>query len=100
MKTITEQLDQMRNRLGLYICSSSVAKLAAYLKGYNDCLVDNDIADDSFLTEFQKYVEQRYGLRINQTWDSIIQFVCLDGSEQIDCFWMLYDEYIGIHQVQ
>jgi len=94
MNPTTELLHEMRGRVPMYVGSNSIAKLAAFLRGYQYALERQGLGqEDKFLSDFQEMVQDRYGVKISKAWEDIVQFQSSDDDESMAMFWRLYDEF-------
>ncbi len=91
MSHISALLHEMRGRLGMYLGTTSITKLAAYLRGYDDAL-ERLGASEEFLTAFGDWVQNRYSTT-KLSWEDAILAQCGNGEvEAIAKFWELVDE--------
>jgi hypothetical protein len=84
----------MRGRLGVYIGTSSLIKLAAFLRGY-DCAVEkcSGKKTDPFLGEFRDWVHKRFR-STSQSWEETILSQSTSEADAVGRFWELLDEYL------
>ena len=78
----------------MYIGTNSIAKLAAFLRGYQYALEQHSLGqDDNFLAALQEMAQSRFGVKISKAWEEILLFHSSDDNEAMDFFWRLYDDY-------
>jgi hypothetical protein len=94
MSTIVALLQEMRGRLGMYLGSSSLTKLAAFLRGY-DLATERGgrQSPDPFLPAFRDWIHHRFG-SAERSWEETIQQHSADESAAVKRFWELFDEYL------
>jgi hypothetical protein len=94
MNSVVDLLQEMRGRIPMYVGSNSIVKLAAFLGGFQYALEKQGLGlNDTFLSDFQEMVQDRYGVKISKAWEDIIQFQSSDENEAMETFWRLFDEY-------
>jgi len=81
----------MRGRLGMYIGSTSLIRLAAFLRGYDYALVKLGRGkEDTFLAEFRDWIHERFQ-STSQSWEDTILSHSADEGEAVKHFWKLLD---------
>jgi hypothetical protein len=86
-------LKEMRGRLGMYVGSTSLTKLAAFLRGYDYAAVRlGTRAPDPFLAGFRDWIHQRYQSS-SRSWEDTILSQSADEADAVGRFWELLDEY-------
>ena len=94
MPPILSLLKEMRGRLGMFVGSTSLTKLASFLRGYEHALMSlGDEAPDHFLAEFRDWIQQRFG-DSSKSWEDIILAQTEDEQAAVQAFWQLLDEYL------
>ena len=95
MSHILPLLNEMRGRLGMYLGTTSITKLAAFLRGY-DCAAEKLGArgGDPFLPDFRDWIHRRYETT-SQSWEETILSRSKDEADAVRRFWELLDEYLG-----
>jgi hypothetical protein len=98
MPYILDLLKEMRRRpLAIYLGEVSLTKLAFFLRGYEHAVMTLDQkAEERFLSAFGDWVRQRFhGQNINQSWENVILFQCINETEAVQLFWKLVDEFVA-----
>ena len=92
-------LQEMRGRLGMYIGTPSLTRLAAFLRGYEQALQTHGIsAANEFLPDFRDWIHKRFGSS-QRSWEETIVLHSADEAEAMKRFWELLDEYLEDHEV-
>ena len=76
----------------LYLGKCSIQRFYAYIGGY---LHENDSANDHCLDGFNEYIANRYKIRSDHKWASIIQFFSNNGYEEMELFKKHFNNYIS-----
>jgi hypothetical protein len=93
MSPIVSLLNEMRGRLGMFVGSTSLTKLAAFLRGYEHALhIRGGQGTDHFLEQFRDWVQLRFGDASN-SWEDVILARAKDEQAAVGLFWRLLDEY-------
>jgi hypothetical protein len=94
MSQVLSLLKQMRGRLGMYVGTSSVIRLAAFLRGYNLAMEQfGGRSPDTFLPAFRDWIHQRFQ-SCQHSWEDTILQHSADDSEAVKRFWELLDEFV------
>lgn len=97
MSPILALLQEMRGRLGMYTGTTSITKLAAFLRGYQCALIKMDVkADCPFLSDFRDWIQTRYH-NTKVGWENLILQDSKDEGDAVDHFWRLLDEFLATH---
>src|SRR5207302_1144909 len=93
MSDILTLVNEMRNRVGMYIGTPSVIRLAAFLRGYDYALfkLDGRVQDD-FLTEFRDWIQARFQSTMH-SWEDLILMHSQNDADSLTQFWKLLDEF-------
>ena len=86
-------LNEMRGRLGMFLGSTSLTKLAFFLRGYEHALSRGDGTTDHFLADFRDWIQQRFADN-SRSWEEIILAQAKDEQAAVQLFWQLLDEYL------
>jgi hypothetical protein len=93
MSRIVPLLQQMRGRLGMYVGSTSIVKLAAFLRGYEHAATKlAGAAPDPFLPAFRDWIHERYQSSA-RSWEETILASSRDETDAVERFWQLFDEF-------
>jgi hypothetical protein len=94
MPAMLSLLNDMRGRLGMFLGSTSLTKLAAFLRGYEHALLSHGMeTSDHFLADFRDWVQQRFA-DTSRSWEDIILSRAKDEQAAVQLFWQLLDEYL------
>ena len=96
MSPMLSLLQEMRGRLGMYLGTSSLGRLAAFLRGYDLAVERLTGQRDPFLPAFRDWVHQRFHSS-HQSWEETIQSHSGSETEAVKHFWALLDEYLRDH---
>jgi hypothetical protein len=95
MSHILPLLHEMRGRLGMYLGTTSLTKLAAFLRGYDYAVEKLGMGKaDRFLMEFRDWVHQRFQTTA-YSWEETILRHSSDEADAVKRFWELLDEYLA-----
>jgi hypothetical protein len=85
-------LDEMRGRLGMFLGTTSLTKLAAFLRGYDYALEKCGGGSDPFLGGFRDWIQRRYQAT-SRSWENVILDHSADEVDGVRLFWELLDEF-------
>ena len=95
MSALLAILDEMRGRpVAIYIGSTSLTKLADFLRGCEHAVQSRIEPNDTFLGEFGDWVHQRFNTKLNEAWEKVILKHSADDADAVDRFWHLIDEFL------
>lgn len=92
-------VELMRERPALYLGGKLIVKFKAFLDGYYCCMSSTskeseDYKDDMlFWSEFQIWIENKYGLNTTHSWASIINILAPDEASALELFFKLADKF-------
>jgi hypothetical protein len=66
-----------------------------FLSGFTYARMDSHPGDQEFLSGFNQWVHERYGLASSQGWAKIIEFYSMTEADEMNLFWQLLDEYLA-----
>src|SRR5437867_3560592 len=97
MSHLLSLLDEMRHRrLAMYLGTTSVTKLAAFLRGYDYALEKHGFEKaDPFLAEFRDWIHRRFQMT-SQSWEDVILSRSADEADAVRRFWELLDEFLEV----
>src|SRR5450432_1484624 len=88
-------LGKMRGRLGMYTGSTSITKLAAFLRGYDLALCERGERDD-LLEQFRNWIQHRFKTT-TVSWEGLIlRDSANDEEAAVSRFYNLLDEYLRV----
>jgi hypothetical protein len=97
MDSIFELLENISQKPGLYLGSSSVTALRYFLVGYKFArqemgMVPTEMELD-FYQEFQPWLQRYFHIQTANSWDKILLFKYLDEEISFSNFFQLLDEF-------
>ena len=90
---IYELLDTIKRDYGLYIGEKSVRRLSHFLSGYTVALNRIYGQTYNFDSDFQKYIEAKYGDKTRHHWSDILCYYHHTDEAAFDNFFELLDEF-------
>jgi hypothetical protein len=98
MSHVVPLLHEMRGRLGMYLGTTSLTKLAAFLRGYDYAAEKLGAGRaDPFLSGFRDWVHGRFQTTAH-SWEETILLHSKDEVDAVRRFWELLDEYLEEHK--
>ncbi|MEC4818115.1 MAG: hypothetical protein SAK29_33315 [Scytonema sp. PMC 1069.18] len=96
-------LEWIKKRPGMYLGSASITRLDMLLRGYS--LAKREVGlppteQEQNFDGFQSWVQERYGVKSNQSWAKIILFYSTDEQEALERFFELFEEYLNQNKSQ
>ncbi len=79
----------------MYLGNASITKLDMLLRGYS--LARREVGltptdQEKEFEGFQSWVEEKYGIKSNQSWAKVILFYSMDEPEALERFFELFEE--------
>lgn len=96
MNEFNDLLRQIHKKPGLYLGKPSISSLFMFLNGYEFARRQLGIepsAEESNLRDFQIWVQDKFEIKANQSWDQIILFHCMDEREAFEEFFGLLADF-------
>ena len=91
-------LSEMRGRLGMYIGTTSLTRLVAFLRGYDYAIEKlSGEKSDPFLSDFRDWIHERFQTS-QHSWEETILLHSADEADAIRHFWELLDEFVKERQ--
>ena len=93
-----ELLGMIKKRPGMYLGTSSITRLDMLLRGCSLARREVDVEPTKAEGEFegfQSWIQEKYGIKSNQSWAKIILFYSMDETEALERFFELYEEYFN-----
>jgi hypothetical protein len=90
-----EQLNQMRERPGMYLGRKSLTLLGAYIAGYVDHQYAIDKNHRSSFSKFGEYVREYFDIHTDHDWIKIITFYSSTDEDAVDLFYTLLDRFLN-----
>ncbi|MEH2299500.1 MAG: hypothetical protein V7K88_10805 [Nostoc sp.] len=96
MVDLYDLICNIKKHPAMYLGRASISNLRTFLAGY--CFARRQIGipqtqQEQQFSEFQTWIQQRFNLTSNQTWDQIILFFSQDEHTALDQFFKLFDEF-------
>jgi len=86
-------LGKIRGRMGMYTGTTSIIKLAAFLRGYDLALVEEGKRDD-LLEKFRNWIQNRFGAD-KKSWEALILEQSANEEDAVGRFYELFDEFLN-----
>ena len=90
MDSLHDLIKTIAKRPEIYLGRPSVQRLYAFIGGY---LYQNDAANDHCLDGFTEYVAERFGIRSDHNWASIIEFFSGSEKDEFALFMKLFEDF-------
>lgn len=93
---IYQKLQEIRMKPGMYLGRNSLELLKSYIDGYvagHQEMKSN--INLSFLSEFQRYIQDYYDVLSSHNWSSIIRFYSVDDRDALELFYFHLDEFVN-----
>lgn len=102
MVDLYELIRNIQKRPAMYLGRASISNLRTFLSGY--CFARRQMQipktpQEQQFSEFQSWIQQKFHLTSNQTWDQIILFFSQDENTALDQFFKLFDEFTQTEQL-
>lgn len=88
-----ELLDKIRKTPGLFLGNKSISRLGSFIDGFYCGLDDSGMFDHKEWSEFQNFVNMKYGNKKTMRWDFFLLSAEGDESKAFDRFFILLDEF-------
>ena len=97
MSHLLALLNEMRSRrVAMYVGSTSLSKLADFLRGYEHALYHLLPSEkDPLLANFRDWIYQRFQTTEKMSWEGTILRHSTNEAEAVQHFWDLLDEYLA-----
>ncbi|MEH2132840.1 MAG: hypothetical protein V7K86_19865 [Nostoc sp.] len=97
MVDLYDLIHNIQKRPAMYFGRASISNLRTFLAGY--CFARRQMGitqtqQEQHFSKFQTWIQQRFNLASNQTWDQIILFFFQDEHTALEQFFKLFDEFI------
>lgn len=96
MVDLYDLIRNIQKRPVMYLGRVSISNLRTFLAGYCFARRQQDIPQtlqEQQFSEFQTWIQQKFGLSSNQTWDQIILFFSQDEQAALEQFFKLFEEF-------
>ena len=93
MSHILPLLKEMRGRLGMFIGTPSLSRLAAFLRGYDLAMQKSGSGTDPFLANFRDWVHNHLQTT-SLSWEDAILEESSGEADAVKQFWKLLDKFL------
>ncbi len=97
MLDLYDLIRNIQKRPAMYLGRSTISNLRTFIAGYIFARRQMQISQtkqEQEFSNFQTWIQQRYNVTYNQTWDQIILFFSKDENSAFEEFFKLFDEFI------
>ncbi len=96
MFDLYDLIRNIQKRPAMYLGKVTIANLRTFIAGYSFARRQMQIpqtAQEQEFSGFQTWIQQKYNVAYNQTWDQIILFFSKDENTAFEEFFKLFDEF-------
>ncbi|MBE9019411.1 hypothetical protein C7Y66_10635 [Chroococcidiopsis sp. CCALA 051] len=103
MIDLYDLIRNIQKRPAMYLGQASVSNLRTFLAGY--CFARRQLgipqtSQEQRFAEFPIWIQQKFNLTSNQTWDRIVMFFSQDDRAALEQFFQLFDEFVHEHPIE
>lgn len=103
MVVLYDLIRNIQKRPAMYLGRASVSNLRTFLAGY--CFARRQLGipqtpQEQQFSEFPTWIQQKFNLTSNQTWDRIVIFFSQDDRTALEQFFQLFDEFVREHPIE
>ena len=98
MLDLYDLIHNIQKRPAMYLGRSTISNLRTFIAGYSFARRQMQIpqtTQEQEFSNFQTWIQQKYNVAYNQTWDQIILFFSKDENSAFEEFFKLFDEFIN-----
>jgi hypothetical protein len=98
MLDLYDLIHNIQKRPAMYLGRSTISNLRTFIAGYSFARRQMQIpqtSQEQEFSNFQTWIQQKYNVAYNQTWDQIILFFSKDENSAFEEFFKLFDEFIN-----
>lgn len=102
MFDLYDLIRNIQKRPAMYLGKATIANLRTFIAGYSFARRQMQISQTSQEQEFsgfQTWIQQKYNVAYNQTWDQIILFFSKDENTAFEEFFQLFNEFTQTNSV-
>lgn len=92
MNSIIKILSDIEKRPAAYIGKNSISCLKAFLDGWY-LRNPNKVIDANIMNEFQEWIEKKYDIKTNKSWNDILLFNSQDEGKALELFFTEFNEW-------
>ncbi len=96
MLDLYDLIRNIQKRPAMYLGRSTISNLRTFIAGYSFARRQMQIpqtTQEQEFSNFQTWIQQKYNVAYNQTWDQIILFFSKDENSAFEEFFKLFDEF-------
>jgi hypothetical protein len=96
MLDLYDLIRNIQKRPAMYLGRSTISNLRTFIAGYSFARRQMQIPQTTQEQEFscfQTWIQQKYNVAYNQTWDQIILFFSKDENSAFEEFFKLFEEF-------
>ncbi|MFM7364524.1 MAG: hypothetical protein ACKO11_08520 [Cuspidothrix sp.] len=96
MLDLYDVIRNIQKRPAMYLGRSTISNLRTFIAGYSFARRQMQIqqtTQEQEFSNFQTWIQQKYNVAYNQTWDQIILFFSKDENTAFEEFFKLFDEF-------
>jgi len=89
-------LARIKQRPGMYLGQASISRLRMLLMGYSMSRGELGLKiteQEKKFAQFQKWIQQKYGINSTQGWENMILSQVQDEKLALDLFFQLFDQF-------
>lgn len=101
MVDLYDLIGNIQKRPAMYLGQSSITHLRTFLSGYffaRRQLDASQTEQEKQFSNFQTWIQQKFNITSNQSWDKIILFFSPDEQTALKQFFDLFNEFASQHQ--
>lgn len=98
MLDLYDLIHNIQKRPAMYLGRATIANLRTFIAGYSFARRQMQIpqtTQEHEFSNFQTWIQQKYNVAYNQTWDQIILFFSKDENSAFEEFFKLFNEFIN-----
>lgn len=102
MLDLYDLIRNIQKRPAMYLGKVTIANLRTFIAGYSFARRQMQIpqtSQEQEFSNFQTWIQQKYNVAYNQTWDQIILFFSKDENTAFEEFFKLFDEFTQTNSV-
>jgi hypothetical protein len=92
--SIVNLIAEIEKRPSMFLGKNYISCLRSFLDGWHYRNPEETI-DDSFISSFQDYIEQKYKMQNTHSWDRIILFYSVDEQDALLSFFKLWHKFLN-----
>lgn len=96
MLDLYDVIRNIQKRPAMYLGRATISNLRTFIAGYSfarSLMQIPETRQEQEFSGFQTWIQKKYNVAYNQTWDQIILFFSQDENSAFDEFFKLFDEF-------